>query len=242
MKILAIGNSFSEDATRYLHDVAKKNGDSCKVVNLYIGGCPLRKHYINCLENKKAYELQINGINTGFYVSLKEALISDNWDVVTLQQVSNESPFFGTYEPYLTFVADYVRKYLPKVKILIHQTWAYEEGSDRLCKELEFEHYTDMLDEIKSSYKKAAELVNADGVIPSGELFDRMIKMGIKKIHRDTFHASFGLGRYALALLWYSILTGKEALNGISDFDEMVDEDEIKIAHLAVKELLDYND
>ena len=26
------------------------------------------------------------------------------------------------------------------------------------------------------------------------------------------------------------------------DFDEMVDEDEINIAHLAVKELLDYND
>ena len=44
MKVLAIGNSFSEDATRYLHDIAKADGVALEVANLYIGGCPLDRH------------------------------------------------------------------------------------------------------------------------------------------------------------------------------------------------------
>lgn len=38
MKILAIGNSFSEDACRYIHKIAAADGQNIKTVNLYIGG------------------------------------------------------------------------------------------------------------------------------------------------------------------------------------------------------------
>ena len=44
MNILAIGNSFSQDATTYLHQVAKADGEDITVINLYIGGCSLYKH------------------------------------------------------------------------------------------------------------------------------------------------------------------------------------------------------
>ena len=40
-KILVIGNSFGEDATHFLHDLALTRGINTKVVNLYIGGCSL---------------------------------------------------------------------------------------------------------------------------------------------------------------------------------------------------------
>ena len=40
MKVLAIGNSFSNDAMRYLHGIAKADGVDMKTVNLFIGGCP----------------------------------------------------------------------------------------------------------------------------------------------------------------------------------------------------------
>ncbi len=45
IKILCIGNSFSEDAMKYLHAIAKCGGMEVKTVNLYIGGCPLIKHW-----------------------------------------------------------------------------------------------------------------------------------------------------------------------------------------------------
>ena len=56
MKILAIGNSFSEDACRYIHNIAAADGQTVKTVNLYIGGCPLQTHYYNILENNAAYD------------------------------------------------------------------------------------------------------------------------------------------------------------------------------------------
>ena len=47
LSILAIGNSFSQDATAYLHMAAEAAGVETLVVNLYIGGCSLKTHWEN---------------------------------------------------------------------------------------------------------------------------------------------------------------------------------------------------
>ena len=130
MKILSIGNSFSQDAQRYLYRLAKREGVAMKTVNLYIGGCSLRTHYLNILDDMEAYDFQFNGESTGLKVSIREALRSCAWDYVTLQQASGYSARFETYAPYIEALAAYVKKYCPTAKILIHQTWAYENGSD----------------------------------------------------------------------------------------------------------------
>ena len=98
MNILSIGNSFSQDAQRYLHQIAKAGGVNLNAFNLYIGGCSLSSHYRNMLSEERAYTLEMNGQSTDFYVSLKEALLNRNWDVVTIQQVSHESPY-GSLRP-----------------------------------------------------------------------------------------------------------------------------------------------
>lgn len=239
MKVLAIGNSFSQDATRYLHQIAKADQVAMKVVNLYIGGCPLRKHYINALEDRKDYGMEFNGVATGFFVSIKEALISDTWDVVTIQQVSTQSPKYETYQPYLQFMGEYIRKYSPKSKIYIHQTWAYEDGSQRLCEEMGYADAAGMLEDIKQSYKLAAEDICADKIIPSGEVMYALTTHGIEKVHRDTFHASRGLGRYALGLTWYAALTGNDVMdNTFAELDEEASAEEMQIAKECVREIL----
>jgi len=239
MKILSIGNSFSQDATRYLHRLAASNGDNIKTVNLYIGGCPLRLHYFNVLEDRRSYFMEFNGENTAFQVSIKDALMSDEWDYVTLQQVSGNAPRYSTYQPYLDTVAAYVRKYAPQAKILMHQTWAYEDGSERLTVKFHYEKSIDMLNEIIPSYKKAAEAIGAVGIIPSGQAMMRLHENGIEKVHRDSFHASFGLGRYTLALTWYGYLTGKDVSEvPFSALDEAATEEEFAIAKRSVAEVL----
>ncbi|MBE6655246.1 MAG: DUF4886 domain-containing protein [Ruminococcaceae bacterium] len=97
LKILSIGNSFSQDAQRYLHRLAKQDGTELKTVNLYIGGCPLRRHYLNMLDDNVAYDFEFNGETTGIKVSIRQALVSDEWDFITLQQAST---FSGRYETY----------------------------------------------------------------------------------------------------------------------------------------------
>ena len=230
MRILAIGNSFSQDATRYLHDIAKADGVDLEVVNLYIGGCSLERHYRNMLSGENAYNLQFDGHMTGFFVSLDDALLGRQWDVVTLQQVSSTSFQPDSFQPYLDAIADHVRECQPKAKLLIHQTWAYEEGSEKLQR-TGCESAAVMLSGIKTAYAQAATAINAAGIIPSGELMASLLDRGIEKVHRDTFHATLGLGRYALGLLWYRMLTGNSVMdNTFGAFDVPVTEAEQQIA------------
>jgi len=238
MKVLAIGNSFSQDATRYLYGIARADGEKWDVANLYIGGCSLERHYRNMLSDERAYMLQYNGSNTNFYVSLKEALLNRAWDVVTLQQASHFSFSEDSYVPYGLELYMFVKKCVPKAKVLIHQTWAYEEGSDRLLNTAGFETPEAMTAEVVKCYQKLYETVGADGIIPSGEMFQSLLHHGIPKVHRDTFHASLGLGRYALGLLWYQVISGAEiADNGFCDFDEPVTDAEISIAKSVVGQM-----
>jgi len=157
--------------------------------------------------------------------------------VVTLQQVSSQSPYYETYTPYLEELAAYVRKCVPKAKIAIHQTWAYEQDSKRLNEELGYKDQAEMFRDIQDAYRQAAKDIAADLIIPSGEVFQKMIAAG-EKVHRDTFHASFGLGRYALGLLWYAMLTGRGVVDhSFRDFDEEIPPQKIILAKQSVGEI-----
>ena len=235
MKILCIGNSFSEDAASYLSRAAANQGIEIHVENLYIGGCPLERHYNNMLSGEKAYELEINGNNTNEKVSLSESLEKEKWDIVTIQQASHFSAFYSTYQPYASELVKFIREKQPEAKVYIHQTWAYEDNSQRLA-DNGFAARKEMFAKIKESYRLAAEECAVDGMIPSGQVFENMAAKGIK-CHRDTFHASLGAGRYALALTWIKALTGAD-INGNSfdDTSEPVSADEAAEIKEAVNE------
>ncbi|MBQ3022187.1 MAG: DUF4886 domain-containing protein [Clostridia bacterium] len=238
MNILSIGNSFSQDAHRYLHRIAKADGTELKTFNLYIGGCSLYRHYQNMISEQAAYDLEMNGEKTGFKVSLKEALLNREWDVVTLQQVSSQSTCYDRYQPYLNSLVALVKHCVPKAKIVIHQTWAYEEGSQKLTELMGYKKHEDMLKDVKKAYSKAAKEIGAEFVIPSGELFQKLIESGIEKVHRDTYHATLGLGRYALGLLWYKALTKNDITdNTFNDFDEEVSDNDIAIVKRCVNQV-----
>ena len=238
MNILSIGNSFSQDAQRYLHRIAKADGAQLNTVNLYIGGCPLSRHYRNMLSGEAAYDLQVNGESTGFFVSLDEALLNRDWDVVTVQQASHASNNYDTYQPYLEELAEHIRLCAPKAKLAVHQTWAYEQGSQKLTELLGYEDYKQMLADVADAYQKAATDIQADLLIPAGRVLGALLENGVEKVHRDTFHASYGLGRYALGLIWYKALTGNNVMgNAFSDFDEEIPAAEIALAQKCVMQI-----
>ncbi len=236
MKILSIGNSFSQDAQRYLHQIARADGVNIEAVNLYIPGCLLSHHYRNMLSEEEAYKIEINGMHSGFDVSMKEALLNRDWDVVTIQQGSLKSACYEAYQPYLNKIVEYIRLCAPQAKVAIHQTWAYEKDSKMLTEWVGYTDHIKMFEDIKEAYQKAFEDSKADILLPSGELMQKMLASGIEKVHRDGFH--LGLGRYAVGLLWYSMLTGNDIMNNtFSDFYEEVSEEEIKITKKCVSEM-----
>ena len=238
MNVLSIGNSFSQDAQRYLHRIAQADGIDLTTINLMIGGCQLSRHYRNMLSETPAYGLEMNGDPTGFPVSLKEALLNREWDVITIQQASHQSTDYTTYQPYLNKLVEYIRMCAPQAKLLIQQTWAYEQGSARLTEKMGYTDQMDMYHDLKKAYSLAMKDAHIDGIIPSGTLFQALLSSGVEKIHRDTFHASLGLGRYALGLLWYRVLTGKSIQdNTFQNFDEPISPEEIALAKNTVDEV-----
>lgn len=229
MKILAIGNSFTQDALRYLHDMAKARGVATKCVNLVIGGCSLERHYRNMLSEMPMYALEINGEPTGFMVSLKAALASDCFDVVTVQQASHYSVKYETFQPYITELATYIRRFQPHAKLYIQQTWAYEDGSHRLVQEQGFATHSDMFEKVQASYHKAMLDIGADGIIPSGRAMELGVLKGLK-MHRDTFHAGLATGRYLISLVWQQTLLGLSAKEDqFATFDTPLIKEEMEI-------------
>ena len=218
INILVIGNSFGEDATHYLHQIAKADGIDTKVVNLYIGGCSLKTHWDNALSKEAAYVYQINGIVTEDFISLDEALREEEWDYIVTQQASHDSGIEDTYEPYLTNLYQYVKEQVPNAEFLLQETWSYEIDSEHS----EFPRYNknqkEMYERLKACYEKAANDIGVR-LIPCGDIIQHMRKKepfiyenGGLSLCRDGFHMHFIYGRYLLAATWYEFIFKKNIL------------------------------
>ncbi len=233
MKILSIGNSFSTDAHRFLHSLAKLNGYDIQTANLFIGGCSLETHWLNVKENNAYYDYEINGNEVERKISIAEALAADTWDVVTLQQASTYSGMFETYEPYLIELAKMIKKAQPQAKLYFHRTWSYEIGSEHPG----FLNYDcdqqKMYDCIEKASTQAAEAIGAE-IIPAGTVIQHLrentkefdYKNGGLSLCCDTFHLSKDYGRYAAAATWLHTLTGEKLI--AKEFENM-DFDLIKV-------------
>lgn len=218
LRVLCIGNSFSEDAVEhYLVELAADRGLTLVVGNLYIGGCSLERHAANIRDNKHDYRYRrvyVGGFTTQERTSIAEALADNDWDVVTLQQASHFSGQWSTYEPYLHEITDSVRLHVrPDTKLLWHMTWAYSKDSEHDgfrrygCNQLA------MYDSICACLDRVMRTGYFAGYIPGGHAVQlaRQTKIG-DTMCRDGFHMQIPYGRYCLACTWLEALTGKNPM------------------------------
>ena len=241
-KILCIGNSFGDDSQRYLWGVARADGKDIKCVNLYIGGCSLYRHYRNMLSEEAVYAFNINGHKTDLMVTMKHALLMDEWDVVYIQQNSPGSGEPETYQPFANELAAYIRKLCPKAKLFVHQTWTFERETPRF-KLTSFTEPEPHFEAIRRNYWQMFDDIRADGMIPNGEamytLWQRKAQYGLEKVHRDGFHADFGVGRYLLALTVWGAVSGRSVIdNTFDDFDEEVTPEKAQACREVAEEVL----
>lgn len=215
--VLAIGNSFAQDTTFYLEDIARAQGyTNVNIAYLYIGGCTLKTHATNMEGNLAKYTYYTNF--NGSWVStanstMAQAITSRKWDAVTLQQGSANSGQSSTYEPYLGKLVDYIQKEQPDAKILWHMTWAYQSDSTHSS----FPNYNNdqatmynaILDAYDTAVKPYLTSGDIDGLLACGTAIQnaRTSYVG-DNLTRDGYHLS-PLGRYLTGCLWYSILTGE---------------------------------
>ena len=119
IKILTIGNSFSQDVTALVELLSP----DIFVRNLYIGGCSLERHYKNIINDAEEYEYQQNGVSIDKnLISIKQALLKEKWDYITVQQASCYSGLIESYYPYIRKLIKYIKKY-SDAEIIFHKTF-----------------------------------------------------------------------------------------------------------------------
>ena len=224
IKILAIGNSFSQDAmNNHLYQVLESAGYKEIVLgNLYIGGCDLDTHWSNMRNDSTAYTFYKtstakNGqwsTNPSYKVST--AIAEEDWDYITIQQASPKSGqanSLGNLDNALNWIND--NKTNPNAKILWHMTWAYDEVNQNSgyanYNNDQFTMYRSILDAVNSKILSHGLI---DGVIPAGTSIQNMrtsSKVAPAALcEGDGYHLSANVGDYIAALTWYAYLSGDD--------------------------------
>ena len=210
LRVLAIGNSFTDDPTFYLGDIVEASGIDEKKLCVYVatvGGTDL-DYWRSVYESGGRCRLRrVAGCDT---VVVREGSLSEvvgqDWDVVVLQQLSTKSGDYVTYNPSLRRLMEKVRRDCPNdsVAFVWQETWSW-------WKDYGAEGPTEGggAEDIAMAVCQMVENEGIDIVIPSGEAVQmaREAKIDtVKSMTIDGRHIGRGAGRYLLACTWYESL------------------------------------
>ena len=245
IRVLAIGNSFSEDVVeQHLHELGKAQGTTLIVGNLYIGGCSIQKHLSNLRSGKNAYryrKIDENGKkHTTRKVSMQHGLADEQWDYVMVQQVSGFGGIYCSFEKFLPEYMKRLRAELPNnPKFIIMQTWAYQKDSKHQNFAIYDYDQTKMYKAVVKTYNKIFKdkQYGFYALVPNGTAVQNGRTYFGDTLTRDGFHLDKRVGRYLGACTLCEVLLGKSVV-GNSYYPENVTPEEAlmaqKAAHAAV--------
>ena len=213
LKVLAIGNSFSEDAVEeHLSSLAQAEGLTVVIGNMYIGGCSIERHVNNLRGNLKEYRYRKfdpkGNMKEIWNYTLEEVLAEEDWDYISLQQVSSLS---GKPESYslLPELVEFVKARQPQAELMVHATWAYAPHSNHEA----FPNYDrdqlKMYNAIIAAAYQEVPKVGIKLIIPSGTAIQNARTVLGDDLTRDGFHLSRPLGRYIAACTWLEAVLGE---------------------------------
>lgn len=259
IRVLAIGNSFSEDALEtHLHGLAKAAGIPMVIGNLYISGGSLKNHADNIRQNATAYsyrkiDKEGEKVTTAGY-TIHRALQDEKWTHISFQEVSQFSGIYDSIQNNLPFVYEYVkpRALNEDAKFLYHQTWAYAQNSTHTGFVNYYNNQTTMYEAIVNAVNQVRNLVNIDAIVPAGTAIQNVRTSIIgDNLTSDGYHLNSNIGRYTAACVWFEVLTGQNVIGnnyvpaGMSNYEAEIGQQAAHMAMnqpFAVTDMVDYKD
>lgn len=171
LRLFVIGNSFSQNATRYLPQLAAEKERGLVIGRAELGGSPLKRHWEHA-EAAEADSLDPKG-RPYHGKSLRMLLSEGTWHIVTIQQYSMHSTDPATYEPYARKLFDYIKAIQPQAEVVLHQTWAYRSDADgfgQIGEEKFTQSEKEMWEKSRKAYHEKAQKLGIR-IIPVGDAF-----------------------------------------------------------------------
>lgn len=244
LKILCIGNSFSADTTEHLADIAKAAGiEEVKIGNLYIGGCSIKRHYSNAVNQYASYEYHVNegdGWSVLYHRRINDVLKSEDWDWVSIQHGTADGSRYAEEESYekLPALVAYIRERVgDHTNIAFNMTWVGERNSHEELKRYgnNQERYYKAI--AKLTRETVVPIEGLDTVSPTGTAVQNIRTAYRGVITRDGYHLTHELGCYLAGLTFFKALTDLPidditwAPDGVSDDERAL---AIRAANAAV--------
>lgn len=236
INILAIGNSFAQDALfEYFFDMCKEKNTVVTVGVLHRSSCSLDTHLHYAQNDSNAYYFRAQNIDGSlhddFSCPFSKAMKYADWDYVTLQQASSESGLYETYGNSIPALLEYIKNHTKNnVKIGWHQTWAYDQQHTPTI----YNHQQKLMyDSIMKASSQAMEDYGFDFIVPSGTAIQNARNSIIgDHLNRDGFHLN-DTGKYIAACTWAETITNKSVIGTKIKPKGEITEEDIRISQIA---------
>lgn len=232
MNILLIGHSFCYYFTDELYGMLTAAGIKARVCNLYDSGCLLETHHKRWKEDTANYPefvtIDENGRQSVTDISLRQALATQNWDIISLQPGIDFYNRLSTQMLEDTAVArkeliGFLKQQFPMSSFYWHQFWSFQIGFTRddyvvNTEQDQHNYYGEVLNfatqtcqeydlkRVNTGY--AWQLVRKTG-------YDNLCaRIGINGDLGDYYHdGDIGGGQYLNACVWFEHLTGQSCMD-----------------------------
>ena len=223
IKILAIGNSYAEDAMAYMYEQLVQLGvdeNGITLVNAHYGGATLADHVNFATSGSTVYTRQSYiGNEWASSVSsqtLLSILKSENWDIITMQQASADSPYSANYtdghiQSLITWIWNNANNHDYKLVWNMTQAWSedFPQSVDQLWM------YQNICSNVNTYIKPDN---NFKIIIPTGTAIQNARGLYGDNLNRDYSHLN-NLGCYIVAATWIKAITGFDIANLDTPFD-----------------------
>lgn len=226
LKILDIGNSYTNDATAMLPQIIQSNmidvSDMC-LYKAFRSGASFKTwvDIYNDKDNSSSFLISkvvgglVANVQTGTGEKgngklLRDALINENWDLIIIHQVSTYAPYYSKWKEksaagYLDELISIIKRHQPDAEIgflLIHSYWSeYSKNAEKSS--------YDRWQLIANSTKSFCKDYNVNFVIPYGTAIQNLRASSLNNeydLTRDGTHCGYGLARYTAACCYYESL------------------------------------
>ena len=237
LKVLDIGNSFTNDATDLLPLIVEASGSDVSNICLYKAirsSGSFKSWYDVYCDKDTAYTYRIEKVFGGLSANVstgrgakgdgslfRKLLTDENWDIIIIQ------PYYGlgngtSREGYLNKFISVIKEHQPNAVIgfyIVHSLWDHhksnKEGSSYERWKL-----------VCSSTKSLQEEYEINFIIPYGTAIENLRSSSLNNeydLTRDGLHLAYGLGRYTAACCYYESLiaprSGISVLGNVARYD-----------------------
>lgn len=224
LKILDIGNSYTEDSTHYLPQIVTASGIDISNICLYkaIRGGASFKTWYDCYYDKDNVTYGLNKVLGGLDANItgtaaanngekfRNTLENNKWDLIIIHQVSTYAPYYDRWEEdsnagYLSKFIRLLRKHQPQATIgflLVHSYWSGYSGNTEKSSLERWKLIAESAMKLRANY-------GIDFIIPYGTAIQNLRASSLNNdydLTSDGTHCANGIADYTAACTYYQSL------------------------------------